>query len=133
MKIISHNGMTLAEVLISFLLLSIVLVGGMGFYFNSTDVMTMAMHKKIAMEMATQAMEQIKNGGYGSLPNPASGNWETASTVTFGNFSAQKQRRVTDVEGTSPNINKRVEIQFNWSEPGRQTSQLVSLATYIAP
>ena len=137
MKITSPKGMTLAEVLISILILSIALVGGMCFYFNSTNVMTMAMNKKIAMEMATQAMEQIKDAGYSNLPNPATGNWETATSVTFSNgsssFTTQKQRRVTDTEGASPNINKKVEIQVCWPTCGNATSKTINVATYMAP
>ena len=63
----TDKGFTLVESLISILLLAIVLVGGMGFYFYSTDVMTIAMQKKMAMEMAMQAMEQMKDLGYSCL------------------------------------------------------------------
>ena len=133
MDIAPKKGFTLTEVLISLLLLSIVLIGGMGFYFNSTDVMTTAMHKKIAMEIATQAMEQIKDAGYVSLPIPATGNWETATTVTFGDFKVQKQRRVTDELPGGATANKKVEIQVSWPESGKQTTSVINLVTYMAP
>ena len=144
MKIISQKGMTLVEVLISILLLSIVLAGGISFYSNSTSVMTTAMNKKIAMEMATQAMEQMRDAGYSALPNCVTsptlcGAWlpNPATAVTFNNgnfsFSAQQQRRVADIDGTSPNSNKKVEIQVCWPTCGSATSKAINLATYMAP
>ena len=104
-------------------------MGGIGFYTNSTAAMTLAMHKKMAMEMATQAMEQMKDAGYVSLSDYAVRTCEAASTVTFGDFSALKQRCLTG----GANANKTVEIQINWTEPGKQTSRVVNLATYMAP
>ena len=146
MKVTLNKGLTLAEALISLLFLSIVLVGGIGFYFNSSDVMTMKMHKKMAMATAIQGMEQMRDSGYSCLSYPApegcpptspTGTWEPATSVTFSNgsfsFTTQKQRRVTDVEGISPNINKRVEIQVSWTEPGKLTPGVINLATYMAP
>ena len=144
----SHNkkAFTLVEVLISILLLSIILAGGMGFYFNSTDVMTRAMHKKIAMEMANQAMEQIKNGGYtGALVDPATITWAPSSdpfnVIEWSNgsfnFKVQEQHRVTDIGSPA---NKQVEVRVCWpvTDPSvnvceSPTSQKINLATYIAP
>ena len=146
MNLKRSDGFTLIECLISIILLVIVLAGGMKFYFNASDIMTMAMHKKIAMEMATQAMEQMKDSGYTCLSYPTPGGcpttaplgtWETATPVTFNNgnfsFTAQKQRRITNVEGASPNINKKVEVQFSWSESGKSTPNVINLATNMAP
>ena len=142
----SQGGFTLAEALISILLLAIVLAGGTGFYFNSTDVMTMAMHKKIAMEMANQAMEQIKDGGYtGASVNPATITWAPSSNpfnvIEWSNgsfdFKVQEQRRVTDIGSPA---NKQVEVRVCWpvTDPSvnvceSPTSQKINLATYIAP
>ena len=129
MKLKENQGLTLIECLISILLLAIVLAGGMSFYFNSTAVMTLVMHKKTAMEMVTQAMEQIKNDGYLGLP--LSGVVDT-SMVTFGDFSVQKQRQVTDESGPVPK-NKKVEIQVRWFESGNPTARTIGLVTYMAP
>ena len=126
-KLKNNQGFGLIETLISILLLSIIMIGGMSFYFNSSSAMTMAMHKKIAMEMANQALEKIKADGYAAIPPPGT------STVTFGDFSVQKQLSVTNIEGTLPNINKRVEIQMSWTESIRTTASTLTLATYMSP
>ena len=132
MKKINQNGFTLIEVLISILLLAIILTGGISFYTNSTEAMTLAMHKKIVTEMAVQEMELMKDALYTSLPNPATG-CTTATAVTFGDFSVQKQRCVTDEPGGGATPNKKVEMKFVWIETGKQTSREIDLATYMAP
>ena len=104
------------------------------------------MRKKMALEMATQAMEQTRALGYGCLSNPSpagcpatspSGIWESVSTVTYSfltqSFSAQQRRRVTDETSSVANKNKKVEIEVCWPTCGVTTSTTIGLATYIAP
>lgn len=131
----TNRGFTLIESLISLLLLSIILAGGLSFYFNSDEIMSLAMHKKIAMEMANQSMEKIKKDGYANLLPPTIGfvSGPFGSAMTFGDFTAQTQQRVTHVEGISPNINKMIEVKVSWTEAGKQTSREILLATYMAP
>jgi Tfp pilus assembly protein PilV len=139
MKIKNNNlGFSLAECLISILLLAIALIGGMAFYTNSSEVMGLTLHKKMAMEMAMQEMEQIKKDGQAGLPEPASGVWVSGSvsTVTFGDpaqpFSGQLQKKISDVEGTAPNKNKKVEVQVSWTEAGETNPRTVNLQTLMA-
>ena len=56
----NKKAFTLIECLISILILAILLAGGMSFYFNSNSFMSLAMHKKIALELATEKMEDCK-------------------------------------------------------------------------
>ena len=103
----------------------------MAFYFNSTEVMTLAMHKKMAMEMATQALEQSKSLGYGNpVLADTAGAWTPLTSVVFGSFSAQPQRRVTD-NNPSANV-KKIEIQVPWTESGKASQLQINLATYLA-
>ncbi len=128
----NFKGYTLVEVLVSIVLLTMVLAGSIGFYCHPQEVMALNMHKKIAMELGTQQIEQMRVDGYASLPNPASGSWETAQNIYFGSsdFIVQKQRRVTDQSGAGSL--KLVEMKFTWAEPGKQ-NQEIDLATFIAP
>ena len=137
---IIHNkkAFTLIEVLVCILLLAIILAGGISLYFNGTKIMTLAMHKKIAMEVVNQAMEQVRKDGYTNLSysNSVNNNIRTcgsSSPVTFGDFSVQKQQCLTNIEGNSPNKNKEIEIIVNWSETGSSESKIIALATYISP
>ena len=130
MRFQNEKGISLVEVLISVLLLTIILAAGQNFYFNASAIMAQAMHKKIAMEMANQQMETNRVNGYASLPNPATGNWENPVAVSFADFTANARRRVTDL-GTPPQ--KKVEIEVKWLESGKQDQRVINLATYVSP
>jgi prepilin-type N-terminal cleavage/methylation domain-containing protein len=130
-KLSQNNGFTLGEALISLVILGIILSGGMGFYFNSGEVMIKAMDKKIAIEMANQVFEQMKDAGYVGLP-PSSSTWEAVSAVTFGDFSGETRRRITDVEVSSPNT-KKVELQVCWPACGVAGAKTLDFVTYVAP
>ena len=128
----NKKAFTLIEVLVSLLLLAITLAGGITLYFNASTIMGLAMHKKIVTEMANQTMEQVKQAGYGSLPNPATGVWSPAFPVNFNDFKAEAQRRVTDVPSSTL---KEVEVKVCWPDCGAGTTdkKIITLATYMAP
>jgi type II secretory pathway pseudopilin PulG len=128
----SYQGFTILETLVSIIILTVFLSGGIAIYTNATAIMTVATHKKIAMEMANQFLEQLKKAGYSNaLLTDTAGGWTPASPgtiITFGDFSANLQRRITNTGSPS---NKTVEVRVTWTEAGKQTSEL-TLATYIA-
>ena len=131
MKPIKENeGFSIVESLISILLLAIVLAGGMSFYFNSSAIMAQVAHKKMAMEIANQAMEKKRIATFSSLT--ATG-WVDDDTpiVSFGDFSTQVRKKITNMVGTPPY--KQVEIEVSWTEPGQQSQSTIALATYMAP
>ncbi len=124
----SQKALTLAECLVSIVILAITLVAGMAFYFNSGAIMGRAMHKKMAMEMANQKMETIKQAGFDALGVTVG--FVDEPVVTFGDFSLKNMRkRVTSVDGTSNGV-KQVEIEVIWTESG--TDQVIALSTYVA-
>jgi len=124
------RGFTLIESLISIILLSICLAGGIAFYFNASEIMTLAIHKKIAVEIANQAVEKYKEMGYSDLP-PANGVWTADSAVTFGDFSVQTRRKIADVVNGPP-ATKQVEFEVTWTEAGKTQARTINLFTYIA-
>ena len=134
MKKINHKGFGLIETLISLLLLSIVLIAGMSFYFNGDEFMGLAMHKKMAQEIANSKMEDWKRAGYGSLP--AAGT-PVVDNITVGGLSATQTTTVTDQDnppgGTNPDY-KEVKVRVNWTEAGKLTApQQIELTTFMAP
>ena len=108
------RGLSLIERVIAILILSVSLAGGLSLYFNATSIMSLAMHKKMAVEIAVQEMEKIKDAGYAGLPNPTTGTWQNLSDRTFDLFTAQVRKRITDVS-TSP-VMKKVELEVSWAE-----------------
>src|SRR3989338_7782830 len=95
MKRINNNrGFGLIETLISILLLSIVLVGGMSFYFNGDEFMALTTHKNIAAEIASSHIESLRRNGYSALP--VSGTPVVDSTIKVGGLSATQTTTVTD-------------------------------------
>ena len=61
---VKSNAFTLIECMISLLLIAIVLAGGIAYYFYSNDYLQAAIRKRIATEIASSKLEEIKNKGY---------------------------------------------------------------------
>ncbi len=133
---INNRGFTLAEVLISLLILVIILAGGMKFYFYASEVIGLVTHKKLATEIANSTLEDLKRSGYSNLPAPGPGT-PTALTNTddpvgiLKDLSATKTVTVTDVG--NPIDYKQVDVAVAWTESGKNTSRETKLTTYIAP
>jgi len=127
---LNNRGFTLIESLVSIILLSICLTGGIAFYFNASEIMALTIHKKIAMEMANQAAEKYKEMGYLNLP-PVSADWVPEAAVTFGDFTAKTRRWIKNVIGDPPNT-KQVEFEVRWTEAGKTEARSINLITYIS-
>lgn len=136
LNIKNSQGLTLVEVLISLLLLSIVLTGGLAFYFNSSEVMGLVTHKKFAAELASSILEGLKKDGYASLPAAGPGT-PTALTATddpegiIRNLSATKTVSVTDIG--FPVQYKEVGVRIRWTEAGETNPREARHVTYMAP
>ncbi len=132
MKINSRelSGSTLIEVLISMLILTIVLTGGMQYFIVTSKVMVLARHKEMAMEMANGALEEMRKAGFDHLPL-ATGLWGPDSSITFGDFTATTKRRVTNINNVGQVVRRQVEVQVNWNESGQGAPREISLFTYV--
>lgn len=127
----NKKGFTLVETLISILILAILLAGGMSFYFNSSDFMALAMHKKMALELATEKMEECKRvttlSALDALDNnPTPG----PESISVGGLSATRTTDVSD-PGNGESGYRLVEVNVVWTEAGKNTSRNVDLITYI--
>lgn len=119
----NRKGFTLVECLISLVIVTVVLVAGMGFYYYSKSLLESAIFRKIAVEVADSKMEEIRNNGYAGLP---AGPLE----VSLGKISGQEYIYVNDVSGTTDY--KEVSVEVTWQEPGKAVLQNIALSTYIA-
>ena len=120
------SGFTLLEILVSMLLLAVTLVGGMALYHNAERIMALMVHKKVAMELANEKMEAVRNSSYGSLSDGVS--------QDFGlKVSGLNAGRVTTVSILDPNKDvKEVRVAVNWKEAGQKIDKTVELVSYVA-
>jgi prepilin-type N-terminal cleavage/methylation domain-containing protein len=114
------KGLTLVEVLISIILLAIVLAGGLAFYFNSSETMALATHKRIATEMAHDRLEILKAQSCSTITNTTEG------ALQVGGLTAT---RVTTIDPTTCEVN----VTVAWQEAGKASGRQVSFDTVIAP
>ena len=117
----TNKGFTIIESLISILLLAIVLAGGVSFYHNSDALMSMAMHKKMATEMANSQMEYLKIVPYDNLTN-------STTIINVGSLSGGQTVVVTPIDANYKSAN----VLVNWVETDKNTTQVMNLVTYIA-
>ena len=125
----TQQGFTLIEVIISIVILAILLAGGMSLYHYSSDFMAVAMHKKIAHEIAANELETRKINGYGSLAIGTT----VLTNVTLGTTYA-RTLTVAPYPSGAPD-SKEVNISVNWTEGGTYSPHNlgIDLTTYIAP
>ena len=130
LKTKNNQGFTLIECTIALLLLTIVLVGGMAFYFYSYSYFQTANHKRIAMQIANAKLEDLKNiDDYSSLE--AKNNEHTAESV--GGVSYDKYVYVSDGPENPTYQYKQVRVRVAWVDPAKSAPQEIVLDTYIAP
>jgi len=58
-----NQGTTLVEVLVSLVMVAITTLGGIALYFSSTELQAIALHKKMAIELANSQMEECRRPG----------------------------------------------------------------------
>lgn len=120
----SESSFTLIECLVSIIILAVLLTAGMAFYFNAQEALRGAIHKRIAVEMASAEMESIKNTDYANI---SLGTWPQ-SDVSIGNLTGKTDVDVSDMGGF-----KQVHVVVSWQDAAKSASQNVSIDTYIAP
>lgn len=120
------RGFTLIEIMVSILLLAITLTGGMVLYHNAEQIMALMVHKKVAMELADEKMEEIRNKPFVSLPNNDVPVVESNLKIT-----GLPASRKTVISQPASNL-KEVRVEVNWNEAGAVTAKSVELVSYVA-
>ena len=116
------GGFTLLEILVSMLLLAVTLVGGMALYHNAEQIMALMVHKKVAMELANEKMEDIRNTSFSRL----------AAQEDYPRVSGLSGVRSAEVFELSPDL-KEVRVTVRWDEAGQTGDRRkVELVSYVA-
>jgi hypothetical protein len=138
------KALTIVECLVSIVILAVILTAGMAFYFNSQIVMRGAIHKRIAVEMASAELEIIKNMDYTELipppPQPTldpNGLWLERSGKINGKIDIGDLSNCYKNVYIDPNIvaadYRHVRVVVYWQEFSKNALSSLSLDTYIAP
>lgn len=118
----SESGFSLIEVSIALLILSIVIAGGGLFFFYARCAIVREGHRRAALQIATQEIEELKGTPYEkileSMPFPK----EEADNLPPGNIVTTE---IQDLGGYL-----EVSVTVNWQD---NSPQKVSLVTLIAP
>lgn len=129
-----NNGFTIVEHLVSLLLLSIAIVGGMAYYTFADSHMQASFHRNIATELANSKMEELRKNGYSALPN-TTGLWQGPSPILIKYLSGNQSIYVFDIDDNSDGATdyKQVKVEIAWQEPSKTFLQNLTLDTYITP
>lgn len=126
----NNRGFTIIESLVSIILLSITLAGGIQLYFMADQLAGLTFHKKFATNVINSEMEILRNTPYANIVN-------NTTSIMVGGLSAQTNTSVVDVDAAGapnpPFAFKKVDIQVLWNEPGEGAARSYTITTYIAP
>ena len=131
----SKKGFTLIECLISLVILTILLFGGISLYFNINRLNALLTHRKMAIEIANSIMETKKRGTY-----PPTALAQTPLTAfddpkhILMDLNAHKTVNVTPLPtGVIPPEYQEVQVIVDWTEVEETTARSTEFTTYIAP
>ncbi len=131
----NNKGSSLVEILVSILILALVLVGGIALYFRAHELMTMAVHKRMATHMASTKLEEIKMLDYADLRLKDGTEEEAESKV--GQFTAKSKinYKLIDVDENSIPIPEYAQVRVNvfWTEVGKNSQSEITFVSNIAP
>src|SRR3990167_1130861 len=118
----ANKGFTIAEALIAIILFTITLSGGLAIYVNADRIVTLATHKRLAIELANSKMEDLREKDYDevvSLPQ---------ETVNIGDLSGFRE-----VTADVFSDYKEVTSTVPWPEASEAEPREVEIKTIIAP
>ena len=134
LKSSSVDGFGIIESLISIMLLTFLMVGGMSIYMYSNQHLKFMTHQRMAADLANSKMEYIKQLGYSGLP--AAGSYLLPDPDT-----SQKIRELpvtirshvladTSDPGYTTHY-KQIEVVVQWTQPGQSAPSNVTLDSFI--
>ncbi len=126
---IHNKGFTLVECLISMLIMTILLAGGMSFYFYANEQNTLAAHKELMLALANSKMEEWKSTDYNTLRNHAL--VENTIPVTGGLIATVKSQ-FTNLERPSDHKEYiEVLVTLTWKEANKASEEEIALTTQV--
>jgi len=134
-RICKQSGSTLIEILVSMVVMAITLLGGIALYFNASELQKMAMHKKMATELANSRMEELRTMSCADIEalNHSWADLQVGGLLLAGADS--KGIKVLDPPPiVPPDTHCKVEVQIKWNEVGQINRDFnINLATFVAP
>lgn len=111
MKRIKNNqGTTIIEILVSLILIAITALGGIALHYNATELQAIVLHKKMAVELANNQMEECRRG-----VNCSAG----TSDITISGITVQDGMTIQDSVSVWAGYDvKNVDIGWNEMGPG---------------
>lgn len=130
-----ESGVTLVEVLIAIVIMTILLVGGLQFVSVGREAVTVERYYRIARMIAESRLEDARRYAYHSLATSLS---ETNTPVTLGNVSGTRTTVVADIDdpfdgsgagdADSNSVDyKKITVTVNWA-----SKHSLSLETYVS-
>ena len=118
----NDQGTTLIEMLVSLILISITALGGIAMFFNANELQAVVVHKKMAVEMANNQMEQCRRGVSCTAGS---------SDITVSGLNIQDGMTIQDNASVWAGYEEKV-VNIGWNEAGPITRAFnVSFTTLV--
>ena len=115
----SKKGMTLVEVMLAILVLTIVILGSALLYVYGLGHISLSRNYRMATELAAQKLEQLKADNHYHIDIP---DGDTSEDISFDGISFTRETTTEDL-----GLYKKVEVIVNWTQ--NQRLRDVSLVT----
>ena len=131
----NQRGSTLIEILVSMIIMTITLLGGIALYFNASEIQKMAIHKKMATELASTKMEKYRDKTCESIDISLGTDNDVWKDYSIGGLNLMgSDGKGIKVRFTDQTDYCWVEVSIKWNEVGQINRDFViNLATYVAP
>ena len=140
----ANAGFTIVEALISIILFTITLAGGLAIYVNADRIVTLTTHKRLAVEFANLRMEELRAMNYAAfdaafpVPDPAEPEPydDPSQPPVVEGFASARTITVANVPQVATPDYKEVTVNVAWTEadhdPAGQQRE-VEIQTIIVP
>ena len=115
----SKKGMSLVEVMVSILILTIVILGSAVLFVYGLGHVTLSKNYRVATELAAQKLEQFRADNHYHIDIP---DGETSEDISLGGVSFTRDTMTEDI-----GLYKKVKVTVNWTQKNRDRD--VSLVT----
>ena len=113
--------MSLIEVVVSMLILSILIIGGHYHFIYGRSQIALRRNYRAALQLAAQKLEELKADNYNDITIG-----KTEEALVLGEYSCNRSTDANDV-----GLYKKINVQISWVQMGKEHN--VSLDTFIAP
>ncbi|MGC8976550.1 MAG: type IV pilus modification PilV family protein [Candidatus Ratteibacteria bacterium] len=126
-----NNGFSLIEIIVSVLIFTIGILGGLAYFFYSQTNLNLERHRRTAIELAQSRIEFLKTVSYSNLNNYN----ENGTNITIDEISGKRMTIIEDIDDpddvdTNPDY-KKITVKITWYE-NKKNNEVV-LQTIISP